>query len=212
MRSESLLLVVLRRFRTRRMRLFERTFALSPATRVLDVGGSAEIWRLASVRPRLTILNLPAAVAPAPADVDRVSGDGCRLPFGDAAFDIVFSNSVIEHLPTRALQQQFAAEAARVGRGYWIQTPNLRFPIELHMMLPLVHFLPKRLQSAVVRRFTGWQLLTRPSEAQRRYYIDHFLNELNLLSASGLRSLFPGGQIISERFLGLKKSLIAMRR
>lgn len=41
-----------------------------------------------------------------------------------ACFDLVYSNSVIEHLGTWEKQQAFAAEARRVGRGYWIPTPG----------------------------------------------------------------------------------------
>jgi hypothetical protein len=200
----------LRHFRTERMRLFERTFQISPRTRILDVGGSPLIWHFATVRPQLTIVNLPTALEPAGPSVSRVAADGCLLPFPNAAFDIVFSNSVIEHVGARR-QQQFASEIARVGRRYWVQTPNRRFPVELHLMLPLIHYLPKPLQRAIVQRFTIWQLLARPSEAQRRFYIEHFLNELNLLAPRELQSLFPDARILYERFAGFPKSLIAVR-
>lgn len=192
------------------MRLFGRTFQISSRTRILDVGGSPLIWSLATVRPQLTILNLPAALYPAGSSVSLVAGDGCLLPFKDAAFDIVFSNSVIEHVGAH-LQQQFASEISRVGRYYWVQTPNRRFPVELHLMLPLIHYLPKPLQRAIIERFTIWQLLAQPSEAQRRYYIGHFLNELKLLDRRGLQSLFPDARILHERVAGLAKSLIAVR-
>lgn len=207
----ALLQRALRHFRSERMRLFERTYQLSRRTRILDVGGSPQIWDLASVRPQLTVINLPSALEAAAGTVSLVAGDGCRLPFQDAAFDIVFSNSVIEHVGVRSRQQQFASEIARVGRFYWVQTPNRRFPVELHLMLPLIHFLPKPLQRAIAERFTIWQLLTRPSEAQRRFYVNHFLTELNLLDRRELQSLFPDAQIMNERLGGLAKSLIAFR-
>lgn len=199
-------------FRSQRMRLFERTFQISERTRVLDIGGSSLIWECATVRPQLTILNLPTALTPAGNNVRLIAGDGRHLPFEDAAFDIVFSNSVIEHVGTRADQRHFAAEIARVGRNYWVQTPNRHFPFELHLMLPLIHYLPKSWRRAIAERFTIWQLLARPSEAQRRFYIEHFLNDLNLLTKRELQSLFPGARILQERFLGWPKSLIAVRR
>ena len=192
------------------MRLFERTFRISTRTRVLDVGGSPVIWEFAAVRPRLTIVNLPAALEPAGPSASLVAADGCLLPFRNAAFDIVFSNSVIEHVGA-SLQQQFASEIARVGRCYWVQTPNRRFPVELHLMLPFIHYLPRPLQRAIVERFTMWQLLARPSEAQRRFYIEHFLNELHLLDPRALQSLFPDARVVYERFAGFPKSLIAVR-
>jgi SAM-dependent methyltransferase len=200
-----------RHFRKERMRRFEHTFEITPRTRVLDVGGSPSIWRFATVQPRLTIVNLQAALEPAPDSIARVAGDGGQLPFKDRAFDIVFSNSVIEHLAAASQRERFAREVARVGRYYWVQTPNRRFPVELHLMLPLVHHLPKRWQRHIVHRFTIWQLLARPSQAQRDYYIEHFLDELHLLDAGEMQELFHDGRIVHERLLGLTKSLIAVR-
>lgn len=193
------------------MRLFEQTFQISSRTRVLDVGGSALIWEFASVRPQLTVLNLPGGVERTSWPFDIVYGDGRCLPFDDGAFDVVFSNSVIEHVGSRADQEQFAREVARVGRQYWIQTPNRHFPLEMHLMLPFVHFLPRSWQAAVVNRFTVWERIARPSEAARAYYLNHFLHELKLLDSKELQSLFPNSTVVSERVLGLRKSLIAFR-
>lgn len=78
-------------------------------------------------------------------------------------------------------------------------------------MLPLVHFFPKSWQRVIVNRFTLWERLAHPSEPARAYYLDHFLNELNLLSTNDLKSLFPGATVMAERVLGFPKSLIAFR-
>jgi hypothetical protein len=193
------------------MRLFQQTFQFSNRTKILDVGGSPLIWQFSPVQPDLTILNFPAALQPGSHRAKLVAGDGRMLPFRDAAFDIVFSNSVIEHVGSRADQAKFANEVARVGRHYWVQTPNRRFPVEVHVMLPFVHYLPKTCQRWIVERFTIWQLLVRPTEAQRAFYTSHFLNELNLLAARDLHALFPNSSIVSESVCGLAKSLIAMR-
>lgn len=193
------------------MALFERTLRPSRDTRVLDVGGSPLIWEFASVRPELTFLNLPSALVSNCPDAGQVAGDGRMLPFRDKSFDIVFSNSVIEHVGTREDQRRFAREVARVGRRYWVQTPNRRFPVELHVMLPLVHYFPKALQRAILKRFTIWERLAHPTAEQRASYVDHFLNELNLLDTRTLRLLFPDACILSEPFLGVAKSIIAFQ-
>jgi len=211
MPSSDLLRKALRHFRSRRMRLFEKTFKISPSTRILDVGGSPSIWKFLTVRPRLTILNFPSALEGGAESISCVAGDGLMLPFKKNAFDIVFSNSVIEHVGTRADQQKFAQEIGRVGRCYWVQTPNRGFPIELHLMLPFIHYLPKTWQRSIVERFTVWQLLVRPSAEERAFYIDHFLHQLQLLNKRDLQSLFPEATIISERLLGFVKSNIAVR-
>ena len=71
-----------------------------------------------------------------------VQADALALPFEDGAFDIVFSNAVIEHVGGEDEQRRFVAEALRVGRRAFITTPNRWFPVEVHTRLPLVHWLP----------------------------------------------------------------------
>jgi hypothetical protein len=105
---------------------------------------------------------------------------------------------VIEHVP-RELQEPFAAEIRRVSKRYFVQTPNRWFLIEPHYQLPFFHFLPKRAQRALNRRFTlGWQ--------QKGVW-----EEITLLSARDLKRLFPDAKIHRERVLGLTKSLMAIR-
>lgn len=197
--------------RRRRMRLFENTFQITEETRVLDVGGSTEIWQYAHVQPSLTIANLPTALVRTSGAIAQVGADGCMLPFRDKTFDIVFSNSVVEHVGGVERQRAFAREVARVGRQFWVQTPAQSFPVEQHLLVPFVPQLPKKWRAAIVNRITGWEILTRPTEAQRRYYIGHCLNEMRLLGSVELRDLFPGCRVIRERFCGFTKSLIALR-
>jgi hypothetical protein len=200
-----------RRFRRRRMQRFVRECGITADTHILDIGGTPDNWQLTAVRPRLVLLNMPRAHADLTGAVQWVAGDGCRLPFRDAAFDVVFSNSVIEHVGDAASQQRFAREVARVGRAFWIQTPNRWFPVEQHLLTPLVHWLPKRWQRAVVRRGTVWSALTHPTPDRREFYLEHFLRDIRLLGFRELQGLFPGARVIRERFLGMTKSLIAAR-
>ena len=121
----------LRYFRSRRMRHFQELFSANINTTILDVGGTGFNWSLLPISPRLTILNLPGQIEEADASV---IADGRCLPFKDRAFDIVFSNSVIEHLGDSASQEAFAREIARVSLGYHVQTPNRLFPFEPHLL------------------------------------------------------------------------------
>ncbi|MCL6543596.1 MAG: class I SAM-dependent methyltransferase [Bryobacteraceae bacterium] len=197
-------------FRVRRMQRFVAQMGVTAATRVLDVGGTPLNWSLCPVRPRVTLLNLPRAADPAPAGFSVVFGDGCRLPFSDQSFDIVFSNSVIEHIPGEAARQEFAREVRRVGKAYWVQTPCRSFPVEPHLWTPLVHRLPRSWQAAIVRRGTLWEWLERPSEDRRSYYLDHYLRDIRLLGVREMAALFPAARILRERLLGWTKSLIAV--
>ena len=202
----------LRHFRSRRMRRFERTFVITEETRILDVGGTPFNWAFLDARPRVTIVNLPYSCEPWEARFTCVFGDGRRLPFADQSFDVVFSNSVIEHVGDWESQQRFAAEIARVGRAYWVQTPNRGFPVEPHLMTPFLHYLPKRWQSWLARRFTVWALLERPTADRWKFYIEHYLGDIRLVNAGEMRRLFPGAEIVRERLGGVTKALIGVRK
>lgn len=196
----------LKYFRSRRMRKFYALFRPSERTTILDVGGLPLTWKLLPVTPKVTLLNLEIPPRPQQGFV-WIRGDGRHLPFRDKAFDIVFSNSVIEHIGHPDDQRLFAHEIRRVGRGYWVQTPNFWFPVEPHLLTPFFHWLPKRLQLVLLRNFTvtGW--FTRPT-AQQCW---EFVEGTRLLAARELKELFPDGKILRERLFGLTKSLVAYK-
>jgi hypothetical protein len=203
-------------FRKKRMRKFGIVFSKLPGARILDVGGTPEIWTLTPLpgAARVVLLNMPRAdesQESAAAGLQYIHGDGCRLPFSDQSFDIVFRNSVIEHVGGAEAQAEFAREVARVGRGYWVQTPNRYFPIETHLLTPMVHLLPQSWRAFVVRRFTVWQWIHRPAIDEKRFYVEHFISDIRLLNADDMRLLFPDAVILRERFLMFTKSLIAYR-
>jgi hypothetical protein len=122
-----------------------------------------------------------------------VALDGCALPFRDRSFDVVYSNAVIEHL-TPEQQQQFADEVQRVGKGWFIATPNRAFIVEPHYHLPLVQFLPQPQQRAVAARL-----------GKTPYPV------LDLLNKKELGRLFPGSQILGCRVTLYAETLIALR-
>lgn len=191
----------IRRWRERRYRLFLDLCRVEPDDRILDVGAGA-----GGALERFNTTNEIIAVDIRPEESEWLGkpnvtvqyGDATRLPFADGEFPVVFSNSVIEHIP-RALQPAFAAEVRRVGRRYFVQTPNRYFPVEPHYQLPLFQFLPGRVQRALNRRFSlGWR--------EKGHW-----EEINLLSARDLRRLFPDGELRRERLFGMTKSLMMVR-
>lgn len=197
------------RFRRRRMQRLAALFDIRPEWLVLDVGGTPAIWDLCPVRPRLVILNQPRAREPVPPGVLYVDGDGTSLPFPDRSFDLVFSNSVIEHLGSPGAMDSFAHEVRRTGRRYFVQTPDAASPVEPHLYTPFLHWLPRSWQRAVAPRFSLWSLLTRAKPDEREFYLHHYLEQIHLLHAHHLQRLFPEARILRERFLGFPKSLIA---
>lgn len=196
-----------RRFRKRRMELFFERFQVRPETRVLDIGGREFNWTLLPFAPRVTILNLGVQGSQT-AQFEWVLGDARQLPFPDQSFEIVYSNSVIEHLGTAEDQRRFADEVRRVGRSYFVQTPNRNFFLEPHVVTPFIHWLPRKWQARLLRNFTVWGWITRPNdEAQTRY-----LDTTCMLNETEFRALFPEAEIWRERFLGLTKSFVAAKR
>jgi len=198
-------------YRKKRMKAFMHTFDMSPETKILDIGGTPYNWQLINCPAQITLVNiqLPNPLPALPENIQYIQGDGCALDFDDKSFDIVFSNSVIEHLGSFDKQKAFAREVKRVGKSIWIQTPSRTFFFEPHFITPLFHFLPKHIQSKLGRNFTVWGLIARPSLDQ----VKRLVEEINLLSISEFQSLFPTSQIKREKFLGLfTKSFIAIEK
>ena len=108
-------------------------------------------------------------------------------------------------------QRRFAEEIRRVGKRYWVQTPNRFFLVEQHLLLPVIHLLPHAWQRAIVPRWTGWDWLEHPTPDRREFYLDHYLNDVRLLGRRQLESLFPDARIMPDRWPGLSKSLVAWR-
>ena len=194
----------LRHFRKKRMLAFAIAFDIQPGISVLDVGGSPSIWELLPSSPNVRFVNVNAT---AMRHSDRgIIASGCALPFKDKSFDIVFSNSVIEHVGNLHQQRKFASECKRVGRRYYVQTPNRWFPVEPHLLAPFLHWLPERPRIAAAA-LSPWALITRPSRKRRGEYV----RAIRLLTPSEMIELFPDAKSMNERFLGLRKSLIAVR-
>lgn len=126
--------------------------------------------------------------------ITTIPGDGRALPFPENAFDIAYSNAVIEHVGDYDDQRRFLSELYRVSRRGYLTTPNRHFPVELHTRLPLLHLLlsKKRFDAFVTKIGKGW--------AAGDY--------MTLLSENDVRALFSQAGIndytlIKNRFLGL---------
>lgn len=176
------------RSRKRKLELFLAEMRPTAETTVLDVGAHEQAFAETTEAStnnffeefypwpeRITALGLHSGEgfrAHYPT-IRYVQGDGLSLPFDDDAFDIVFSNAVIEHVGGVEQQRQFVAEATRVGKRSFLTTPNRRFPIETHTKLPFVHWLPQRLEHRV------YDTLGR-----------HWATKIDLLSAPDFRALY----------------------
>ncbi len=197
-------------YRGRRLKLFYSLFNFKGDETLLDVGGGAYFWMLGKelgfTIPRVTILNLGARPSGMEPHLDWRTGNACALPFPDEAFDYVFSNSVIEHVGDDDAQLKMAEEIRRVGRNYFIQTPDRRFPFEPHLLTPFIHWFSRGIYEGLVPRFTIRHWLNGSPED------DTELKGIRLLNRARMNTLFPDGQVLVERTAGWPKSLIAYRR
>ncbi len=199
-------------FRKKRMRTFFQILKPIENATILDVGGNIFHWSLVKGKLKIAILNieLPRNYGQEyKNNVKFVLGSGLNLPFRNNSFDIGYSNSVIEHLETLENQKQFAKEIMRVGKNIFVQTPNKYFFVEPHILTPFIHYLPKGVQRKLLRNFTIWGLIVRPSQ---QYCINHVIDEIRLLSYKELRLLFPNCSIIKEKFLFFTKSFYIIRK
>lgn len=194
-----------------RRRRSERLVAAFPelhAMSVLDLGGTEHFWDSARVKPSSVVLLNPSSQPTTLPWVESVAGDACDPPaqIRAARFDLVFSNSTIEHVGGHVRREQFAHTVRRAAPRAWIQTPNRYFLVEPHWLLPGGQFLPPGVRASLVRR---WPLRPKGFPTTARTALREVV-EIDLLSRTQLAWYFPEAAILSERVLGLSKSLIAV--
>jgi hypothetical protein len=195
-------------FRARRWHLLLGRFAHLDAMTVLDLGGTVAGWSVAPVLPaHLTIVNCEPAAGPVPGGVEVVLGDACSLDrsITERSWDLVFANSVIEHVGGHARRLAFAESVRTLAPHHWVQTPNRWFPLEPHFLVPGLQFLPTRLRAQVI---ADWPL-NKWRPADRRAAMEAAL-ELELIGRAELAHYFPTSRIVSERIGPLTKSLVAV--
>jgi 2-polyprenyl-3-methyl-5-hydroxy-6-metoxy-1,4-benzoquinol methylase len=175
---------------------------------ILDVGGRQRFWEVMGFAQEpdvhITLLN----IEPAKIHYDNflaMTGDAtCMDNFLDNQFDVVFSNSVIEHVGSFEQQKQMAREVRRVARRYFIQTPNYYFPIEPHFLFIGFHWLPLKARAWLHSQFNlGWR-----KRIPDRQLAQESVAQVRLLRKKELLSLFPHCRLYEEKIMGLTKSLI----
>jgi hypothetical protein len=194
------------RVRQHRNEEFKRRFPDLADMRVLDLGGTAVSWRVLGMRPSsVTIVNLDGVGGPYEPWMEIVNADACNGGFGK--YDLVFSNSLMEHLGGHARRQQFAEVVQESASSWWIQTPYRYFPIEPHWMFPGFQFLPFRARVMVCQH---WNTLHAPALKDWAEAAE-LVASTELISGTEMRAYFPTSEIWYERIAGVPKSLVAMK-
>ena len=208
---------VQRFFRKNRSRLLvemiDRLAArLGRRVRILDVGGRAGFWDTVETTKieSIAIANIHEADISATSTKFNMRGvyaDALDLSrFTDGQFDMVVSNSMIEHLGSWKNIKACAAQLQSVANYGYIQTPSFWFPIEQHFMIPFFHWLPPQVRVILLPYLPRAGYEDVESVDNVRQYIE----EINLVTEGELKFLFPAARVHKERILFLTKSYAAV--
>ncbi|MBL8727542.1 MAG: class I SAM-dependent methyltransferase [Planctomycetes bacterium] len=200
------------RSRRIKMELLQRYLPLQGTERVLDIGSqvdtqSRQLLERFPDQSRITAVNLfpehLESIRAAYPGIHTVQADARSLPFPDKSFDLVYSNAVIEHVGDLADQQRMAEEVRRVGKRWFLTTPNRWYPFEFHARLPLVSWLPARLMHKTTRLWSY-------NHVHGRYQPGNDLSDVQLLTARQLRALFPDSLIVKPRVTFWPETLVVI--
>jgi hypothetical protein len=198
------------RMRSRRWEWFRDQFPEIGSMSVIDLGGTAEAWLRAPVRPAsVHVVNLePESANPAAEWIRAEQGDACNLPghILSGTYDMVFSNSVLEHVGGHVQRMKFAESVHKLASAHWVQTPYRYFPVEPHWLFPGFQFLSLAARAQVSR---AWPLAHSKS-ASRSDGLEAAMG-VELLSRSEMAYYFPSSVIRAERIVGMTKSVIAIK-
>lgn len=201
------------RLRGRRFAVFLKLLKkIPPPVKILDVGGRPYIWEREVLGQNetncsITIINTEKLETQTP-NIVALVGDARNMhQFKDNEFDIVFSNSVIEHVGDYQDQPKMANEIRRIGKRYFVQTPNKYFPIEPHFIFPLFQFLPRYLQILLIKNFS----LGNRGKAHSSEHAEEIVESIKLLDKRGFMNLFPGSHLFEEKIGFFVKSFVAYK-
>ncbi len=208
--------------RKKRAKIFHSHFNIGPDTTILDLGGGTGnlIDSMIEHKHNVYIADFDkhdlALAKKKGFNIIELDESG-RIPIEKNQFDIIFSNSVLEHVTvdkkdvytitdnkefySAAIQRQklFADEIRAKSDKYYVQTPYKFFILESHSWLPgLIVLLPRKLQIGLIN-FTN------------KFWVKQTIPDFNLLTYKEMQALFPDAKIIKEKSVFMVKSLIAIK-
>jgi hypothetical protein len=197
------------RRRAQRWAWLVETFPDLDQMSVIDLGGDPATWMQSPVHPKhVHMINIEELNPHVPDWIEIDYADACALPeqIASRRYDLVFSNSVLEHVGGHERRLRFAEAVHQLAPAHWVQTPYRYFPVEPHWIAPGMQFLPVRARVSVARR---WPLAHVRSSSVRNALDGVLWTEL--VDRTQMRYYFPDSMIRSERLLGVAKSLIAVK-
>ena len=201
--------------RTRKLELFYDVMEPTAQTKILDVGaeinphGDRGLQLIDGYRWRSNITAINSSgeqitlIRKHYPEIHAIVGDARSLPWPDKYFDVIYSNAVIEHVGSDEKQEKMASEIMRVGRRWFVSTPNRWYPFEFHIRLPLITWLP-------CHGYRSFGRIISYDHEKKRYMSGIKHDDLRLLTCTQLRQLFPQSRIIKVRVTFMAESLIVV--
>jgi ubiquinone/menaquinone biosynthesis C-methylase UbiE len=178
--------------------------------KLLDLGGTFNYWKQMGMagKEELEITLLNTEPQQTEGNIKFILQDAENLSnFKDREFDVVYSNSLIEHITMSQKQHKIASEIKRISKAYFIQTPNYYFPFEPHFLFPCFQFLPHGLKIWLVKHLPlGWF-----PKAKTNHEASEIIKSVRLLKPKEFSAFFPDAKIFKEKICFLSKSLTAMK-
>lgn len=180
--------------------------------KILDLGGDLEYWKNMNWNnhaTQISLLNLSSNNIPdeLKGSFQSIQADAANCPFSDNSFDLVFSNSTIEHMGSFENQRKFAEEVKRLAPNYIIQTPSIWFPLEPHCRIPFFQFIPHQIRAIILMIFKIHYF------PKAKNYTDGIeaSKTTMMMGLSRFKGFFPDSKIDIEFLWGIPKSYTAIR-
>lgn len=178
--------------------------------KIIDIGGTCNYWELMNAHHRRDFKPIIVNISKDCLKNDNcngIKGDGKSLLFiKDKSLDVAYSNSMIEHLLSLEEQSEMARNINRIAKNYFLQTPAFIFPFEPHFLLPIFHWLPRKIRIFLVSKFNlGWF-----ERCNNQMEAEILVDSIRIMKKKELKLIFINVKIITERFFFIPKSYIVM--
>ncbi len=201
--------------RTRKLKTFNEIFCPTEQMKILDIGaeinpnGNRGLQLIDSYlwKRNISAVNISpqyvANIKKQYPQINAVVADACELPWPNKHFDIVYSNAVIEHIGNFERQKRMINEIMRVGKRWFLATPNRWYPFEFHLRLPFVTWLPGNAYLLIAR-------IIYYNHTYKKYTLGNNATELRLMTSKELKSCFKDSRIIKQRVTFMPEVLIVV--
>jgi hypothetical protein len=196
------------RFRRKRfgnvLRLIEQNISQKGRCHILDLGGTDYYWKLHKDlvenfgnKLHIYLVNTEenAEVSHLGPQFTPIMGDiNVAETYSLVDYDIIHSNSVIEHIGAWPVIKQHARWILETRKPFYLQTPSYWFPLEPHFRFLGWQWLPESWRAAMLRSKSRGFFPKAQNYEEAMMHVE----SIKLLTSSQLRLLFPEARIARE--------------